>query len=739
MSPLSKYQISAGRRLYGIFSALNSASFTLVTGNIIVVYAMYLKAGSVTIGLITAFNFLSFFALPLGKMFVRHRPIMRVYASSWVARNASLLVMLPIPFFVKAGMAQWALPCVLLACFGFNFFRGIGMVANNPVISDLAPGKDRGSFLVFLSVTNNTAALITTLLLAFALRFGNSLVVLNAAVITGIVLGFVSSFLLYKMPSSDRVAHGTSSSFYEHFIKAVHDRNFRIFIAAFWVVGLAVGMSRPFIIVYCREVYEQPDSIITFITFFTTLGALCMGLMSRVFIDKIGAKPMYLIFTALSFLSLIPAAVSPVFASALPVFLFLSMISFVSNLGFSGEENAGQTYFFGLVPPEAVMNMSIVYFLVSGASGAAGSLLGGIILEAFKDSALSAVSAYRLFFVIQIAVIAIALYLQLRLKPLGSYSLKEALPLFFSLRDIRGLSLLYKLDRSRNANEQTALLNELCSSNTAAAASNLAEHLNSPRFTVKSHALKGIESLPALNAPLEDALINETIQGSFTTAAKAAHILGMFKVKRAAFCLEKSLDSPDYLLSGEAMVALALMGETKAQTLIARKLADTGNAYVLLSGIHAMEIYANAASVPVLLDILRAHPERSDVQHEVMLALASVMGIGNSFYPAYCQYIESPDSASVILHDLFDETAARKKLKNGVFPPLIGVFLADPHTADEFCRNVHVYAKQQGAGVLSGLLIASIHDTDLIRSQRFRFFLCFWVIALFAEPKLLAR
>jgi len=175
--------------------------------------------------------------------------------------------------------------------------------------------------------------------------------------------------------------------------------------------------------------------------------------------------------------------------------------------------------------------------------------------------------------------------------------------------------------------------------------------------------------------PLQkDALINETIQGSFTTAAKAAHILGMFKVKHAAFCLEKSLDSPDYLLSGEAMVALALMGETKAQTLIARKLADTGNAYVLLSGIHAMEIYANAASVPVLLDILRAHPERSDVQHEVMLALASVMGIGNSFYPAYCQYIESSDSASVILHDLFDETAARKKLKNGVFPPLIGVF-----------------------------------------------------------------
>ncbi|MFC2420734.1 MAG: MFS transporter, partial [Treponema maltophilum] len=151
---MSKYQINKGRRLYGIFSALNSASFALVTGNVLVVYAMYLNAGNAAIGLINAFASLSFFAIPLGKIFAQKRPIMRVYADSWMLRNASLLPLLTIPLCVKAGLPQWGLFCILIGTFGFNFFRGVGLVANNPVISDLTPGKDRGSFLVFLSVVN---------------------------------------------------------------------------------------------------------------------------------------------------------------------------------------------------------------------------------------------------------------------------------------------------------------------------------------------------------------------------------------------------------------------------------------------------------------------------------------------------------------------------------------------------------------------------------------------------------
>jgi len=738
MAVLTKYQINSGRRLYGIFSGLNAASFALVTGNVLALYALYLKAGNIAIGLINAFGFLSFFAIPLGKIFAQRRPMLRVYADSWMLRNACLLLMLPIPLLVRANLSEWGLFCIILSSFGFNFFRGIGLVANNPVLSDLTPGKDRGSFLVFLSVVNNAAALITTLLLAAALHFGNSLVVLSAAMVAGIILGFIASVLLYKMPSTQNASDSSSGSFSKNFINAIHDRSFRLFIAAFSVVGLGVGMARPFIIVYCREVYMQPDSAITFITFFMTLGALCMGLMSRVFIDKIGAKPIYLLFTALSLFSLIPALISPNFAKPLAVFLFLSVLAFVSNLGFSGQENAAQTYFFGLIPQEAVVDMGIVYFLVMGATGAAGALLGGILLDAFKEIGLSAAAVYRLFFGLQIIIIGIAFCIQMRLKTLGSYSLKEALPLFFSPRDIRGLGLLYKLDRSSQENEQTALLSELRSFNTAAAASPFAEHLGSPSYAVRMGALAGMESLPSLNKNLEDALMRETERGLFTTAAKSARILGLFKVKRSAPLLKKQLESSDYRLCAEAMTALARINETNAQLSISHKLAQTDNTHILLKGIRAMELYANPASVFILLDVLRAHRENDEVRHEVMLALASVMGIGQPFYPAYCQYTENPGEAQVILTDLFDEISSNKKLTRKTFPPLIIEFLNDFSKADDFCANAQVYTKQHG-GILCATLIGCIPDSELASCDCFRFFLCFWVFMLLADQKLLKK
>ncbi|WP_428770089.1 MFS transporter [Treponema sp. HNW] len=738
MSVLTKYQINLGRRLYGTFSGLNSASFALVTGNILVVYAMYLNAGSIAIGLINAFGFLSFFAIPLGKFFASRRPIMRVYADSWMLRNACLLLMLPIPFLVKAGLREWGLFCILLSTFGFNFFRGIGLVANNPVLSDLTPGKDRGSFLTFLSLVNNASALFTTLVLAVALHFGNSLTVLSAAMAVGIVLGFIASFLLYKMPSTASAQASDSGSFSKHFITAIHDRNFRVFIAAFSVVGLGTGMARPFIIVYCREVYMQPDSAVTFITFFMTLGALCMGLVSRVFIDKIGAKPIYLLFTALSVLSLVPFLISPNFKGAVVSFIFLSVIAFTSNLGFSGQENAGQTYFFGLIPKTAVMDMSIVYFLVMGATGTAGALLGGILLDAFKEIGLKPDAVYRLFFGLQIIIIGTAFFIQLRLKSLGSYSFKEALPLFFSPRDIRGLGLLYKLDRSSKETEQTALLHELRSSNTAAAAYQFAEHLSSPSYAVRMGALAGMESLPYLNKSVEEVLMRETETGLFTTAAKSARVLGLFKVKNAAALLKKQLDSSDYLLCAEAMTALARINETDAQISIARTLSVTDNPHILLKGIRAMELYANPSSVFMLLDVLRTHHEKIDVRHEVMLALASVMGIGKRFYPAYCQYAENPEEASVILTDVFDEISSHKKFAQKTFPPLIGEFLHDSSKADDFCANIQTYTKQHG-GIMCASLIGCIPDSDIVSCACFRFFLCFWVLMLLADQSLLKR
>ena len=159
---LSTYKIKQGRRIYDIYNIFNSFSFALVTGNTITLYALFLKANTTVVGLLTAFMYLSFFAIPLGKLMVLRFSIMQTFGTTWLLRTASLLPLLAIPFLVSAGYDQYALYCLLLAVGLFNFFRGVGMIANNPVIRILAPGKDRSSYIVRLSLINNLAALLAT-------------------------------------------------------------------------------------------------------------------------------------------------------------------------------------------------------------------------------------------------------------------------------------------------------------------------------------------------------------------------------------------------------------------------------------------------------------------------------------------------------------------------------------------------------------------------------------------------
>ena len=79
---LSAYKIKQGRRIYDIYNIFNSFSFALVTGNTVTLYALFLKANTTVVGLLTAFMYLSFFAIPIGKLMVRRLSIMQTFGRS---------------------------------------------------------------------------------------------------------------------------------------------------------------------------------------------------------------------------------------------------------------------------------------------------------------------------------------------------------------------------------------------------------------------------------------------------------------------------------------------------------------------------------------------------------------------------------------------------------------------------------------------------------------------------------
>lgn len=763
---LSKFRIKQGRKVFDAYNGINSFSFALVTGNTITLYAMALNASSTVIGLLTAFMYMCYFTLPLGKLAARRFTIVQTFCYTWFLRNFSLLPILAVPYFYFTHHNETAIFMLLLAVALFNFFRGAGIIANNPVIRLLSPGKDRNSYIVRISLTNNAATLIAiiflTVYLHIATQNGIHLIsTYNITAITGIIAGFAASALLLKLPDPEleekqrkileakaqgktkkeikKLKWGTSSAeasgFFSSVKEAFSEKNFRLYLFSFFIIQFGISLARPFIIVYGKAVYSVPDNLIIVLSLASTTGSLLVGLLMRLLIDRMGAKPMYIIFTALSVTALIPAVIAPAQGLWTASFIFLILFSVFVNMGFSAQMDAAQAYFFGITPNKAVINLSMLYFIVLGVTGAAGSILGGQLLDMFSASGLTNLSSYRFFFLIIIGCILCGMLFQSRLLNLGGRHVKETLAVIFSPRDMKALNLLYKLNTNENLKTEEKILEELTAIASTEAADKLNQYLQSPSFSIRYSALSALKKLERLSSKNKEALLDELEHGEFTTAALAANTLAHFKVHQAVPLLRKAIESSDYLLAGEAMLALAKLNDTASQFKISQIISKTENPKLLLSGIKAMEIYRSITSIPLILDILRRETLSVHIEDESYLVLASIMKIEEGFYYVYDRFKNESKATAAILSDVLDEVFAKRKRQDTELRKLLHDFSGDAIFDSEFIKWVLNFGNET-LGVNTALLVSVVMDIELVTSKAFRFFLCYWAACIFQNPKL---
>lgn len=736
---LSSFRIKRGRRVFDSYSAINSFSFALVTGNTLTLYALSLGASSTVVGILSAFGFLSFFAIPLGKMNLRRSTLVRTFANNWMLRNWSLLPLLVIPFL--RGQTFLSLSILLLGVFFYNFFRGIGLIANNPVIGILAPGKDRGEYIVRLSLINNGTALLATVFLALLLWRDSGSGTYNLVILIGLLTGIVAAALLYKLPDPgvhETQEGGQVEKFLPRLLDALKERNFRFFVLSYLVLGLGIGMARPFIIVYCKDVYGQRDSIVTIFTVCASVGALFMGSIMRLVIDRLGAKPLYIIFTIVSLISLLFACVAPGIGIMPFALVFLCFLSAIVNMGFAGQENAAQTYFFGMVSKEDLMNLSMLYYFILGGTGALGSIVGGTFLDLLSGAGFSSLVSFRTLFLVCMALIGVGLAIQRNLLNLGSYPVLDTIAILFSPRDMRALTLLRKLDSNDDPDEETEIIAKLGEVGSTVSVQKLIDHLASPRFSARYEALQSIATLGKLSAKMREALLSELENGAFSTASLAARLLGQFRVQQAVPKLYAALSSPDYRLVGEAMFALACLGDPRGQFLISDILLSTSNPFLLIRGVQAMEKYGTPASIPLLLDLMRNEHLPSHVSDETLLAVSSLMGMQKKFYYAFADYARDRKKAALILNDNLDEFFTLKKSCDAGLKQAIIDFISDPNNDAKFVHWITDFGKGH-LGVYSALLVSVALDADLNRQEAFRFFLCFWAALGYANPSLIEK
>jgi hypothetical protein len=285
-----------------------------------------------------------------------------------------------------------------------------------------------------------------------------------------------------------------------------------------------------------------------------------------------------------------------------------------------------------------MLDIGILYFFIYGIAGAGGSFLAGLFLDIFSAVGISPFISFKILFAILIILATTALILQKGLKPLGSLSLKSALEVIFSFRDLRAISLLDKLNKVQDSHEEAALLGALHNTPSQLAAEGLLERTRSPRLVTRMEAIRALEKLESLNENAKEALLDDIIKNPYTTAYVSARILGNHRCAAAVPKLRELVFSGDYMLACEAILALAKMKDEQFRPKIEQMLLEAENPRLKIICAEALGVYKSPASLAVLLDSLRGEDPPPYLRDEIVLAMSVIMDTERQFYPIFVRY-----------------------------------------------------------------------------------------------------
>jgi hypothetical protein len=190
-------------------------------------------------------------------------------------------------------------------------------------------------------------------------------------------------------------------------------------------------------------------------------------------------------------------------------------------------------------------------------------------------------------------------------------------------------------------------------------------------MATRLESIRALEKLQTLDEKAEKALIDDITGSTFTTAYISARILGNHKCTAAIPLLRELAASTDYMLAGEAIIALAKMQDETFRPEIENIILNTNNPRLKIMGAEALGLYRCTDSIPVLLDMLLEKDQPPHLNEEIVLAIASILNTQRMFYPVLVRFAANNsltiplglDEAEAALEFYNSATGGRRKSK----------------------------------------------------------------------------
>jgi predicted MFS family arabinose efflux permease len=426
-----------GRRWWMAFSFMNSFAFQFLAGNVVLLFIIGLGASKTLVGFVSSFFHLSYFIMPVGRMLSRKVGIVRGFTLAWFARYFVILPVVFAPLVVISNPGSGPATAIIMVVIGYLLFqmvRGAGLVSFSPTLTEVSHGEDRGRFLSQSRILTDLAILLGSLSVAFFLGNEAPYIRYFISFALGVGMGFIAVFTISRIPEIARPEGHVDHGLIESVRDILKEEAFRRYFITLIFVGFNLGILRPFILVYVKDVFGFPDNQVLYLTVAGSLGAIAMGFISRKYLDRLGAKPMLIMWIFLMlFSSLVVVFIGEI--GGWLVVAYSAFFFFVMNMGIAGAFNTEQTYFFGMIKPEQQLSYGIIYFLITGISGALGSNSAGIFLDVLQGPmGMDPRSSQRVLFGVISLMLVFSLVAAFRMKRLGALSVKQSLSEIFRLR-----------------------------------------------------------------------------------------------------------------------------------------------------------------------------------------------------------------------------------------------------------------------------------------------------------------
>jgi MFS family permease len=416
-----------GQKLVHRFATLNGVTVALLMNNMLILYAIRLGLGDAAVALLASFIFLTMPLMLAGKALTARIGAARTWGWGWILRNSSALVMILAPFVPADAPQIYRTLLVLAGALGFAAFRSIGLVGNSPLVGEITADYERGRFVSGNFTRTTITETICLLLVIIILRIQPATWVFQVLIGIGAGVGIYVGWLLTRVPESALPRRSARKALPEVLSRVWKTAQMRKTLFAWAASFAAFNLVIPFMLITVKNGYGLSDYEALILSMVTILGGVLASLVNGVIADKVGPRPLIIIY--ISMLAVLGAFWA--FAPGELNLVFTVLAFFLGGYAKLGLLVTTSHYFLNTADHTDRVGASMVLRIVSGAvAGVVGGFIGGAILGALNSAGLEGMAIYRTYFRLTLVVLLAMVPVAWRLDRLaGEWSLRDSVGL----------------------------------------------------------------------------------------------------------------------------------------------------------------------------------------------------------------------------------------------------------------------------------------------------------------------